>query len=180
MTSRWLVVAALHVWLTGAHAQAAPPMRIPDLHGTVLTGERVDLPEALKGRVGILVVGFSQSSREEASAWGKRLQGDYGDSSKVIYFELPVLASAPRMLRPWIAKKIGESVPEPARARILPVLDHEAEWKAATAIGKRDDAYVLVVDSGGFVRWKAEGAATDPVCEELKRQVEALRTSEVK
>jgi hypothetical protein len=60
-------------WL--AASDGAIAARIPEVHGTSLSNEPVNLPEALQGKVGVLVLGFSRDSREADSAWGKRLAG---------------------------------------------------------------------------------------------------------
>jgi hypothetical protein len=155
---------------TRAQAQA---LHIPALHGTALSGDKVDLPDALRGKSGILVLGFSQASRDGVTAWGKRLAAGYRDSPTVMYYEMPVLESVPRMLRGWVTKKISEDVPDRAKNRFLPVLDHESAWKSAAQFGKGDDAYVLIVDSDGAVRGRIVGAASDANYAEVKRLLEA-------
>ena len=160
--------------LLGGVAESQVGARIPTVSGAVLSGERVVLPEALRGKVGVLVVGFSQNSRAEVTAWGKRLAVDYRDSGGVIYYEMPVLASVPRLVRGWVLGKIKGSVPARAQGRFLPVLDHEGEWKTVAGYGVADDAYVLVVDGNGVVRYRTEGAATDAAYGEVKRRVEGL------
>jgi hypothetical protein len=167
------VGAVLAVGVANAQGAAA---HIPALHGAVLTGQTVDLPEALKGKVGVLVVGFSQSSRDEVTAWGKRLNGDYRDSGAVLYYEMPVLASVPKLLRGWVLSKIKGSVPPVAQGRFLPVLDHEGDWKAAAGFGRADVAYILVVDGNGKVCWKTEGPASDVSYTEVKKQVDQARS----
>ena len=133
------------------------------------------LPGAFFGKTGVLVVGFSQASRTEVTAWGKRLAGDYRDSSRVLYYEVPVLASVPRLLRGWVLKKVAAEVPDRARARFLPVYDHEPEWRAAAGYSKADDAYVLVVDGAGVVHFRLQGEAGDAAYAEVKKRIEAMR-----
>jgi hypothetical protein len=158
----------------GAETQGTEA-QIPALHGTVLSGAKVDLPEALKGKAGVLVLGFSEASRNQVAVWGRRLAGDYRESQSVVYYEMPMLESAPRFLRGYILRKIGESVPEPAKARFLPVVDHEAEWKKLAGYAKADDAYVLVVDGEGNVRWKTSGAVDEERYAAVKRELERIR-----
>ena len=85
--------------IEGATPRVEPTAAIPALHGTALSGEKVDLPEVLKGKTAVLVVGFSQASRDEVTAWGRRLAGDYRESNAVMYYEMPVLAGVPKLLR---------------------------------------------------------------------------------
>ena len=67
----------------------------------------------------------------------------------------------PRLLRGWVLKKIKESVSEKGQAHFLPIVDHESEWRQVAGYSKADDAYVLVVDGNGVVRWRGEGALSD-------------------
>jgi hypothetical protein len=169
-----LAATALLATAAGA-GYTESPIQIPPVHATVLTGQTVDLPAALQGKSAVLVLGFSQASREQATDWGKRLAADYRTSGTVLYYEMPVLEAVPRLLRGWVTKKIAESVPERARDHFLIVLDHEKEWRAAVAYNKSDDAYVVVVDSAGTIRARLEGPASDANFAEVKRQLAQLQ-----
>ena len=173
MTNRLPVAAVL---LSGLSILAnAQPPRIPPLHAAVLTGQTVNLPDDLKGKSAVLVLGFSQASRDQVTEWGKRLAADYRGSAAVAYYEMPILESVPRLLRGWVTKKMAESVPDRAKDHFMPVSDHEREWKSAVFYSKSDDAYVLVVDSGGGIRSRLEGGASDVNYAEVKRQLQALQ-----
>lgn len=153
----------------------AAAVRIPPVHGSVLSGEKVNLPEALKGKVGVLVLGFSRASGDVVAAWGKKLFREYNGSDAVAYFEMSELESVPGILRGFVMKKISESMPDVAKSHFLPVLDHEKEWKAVAGFKASDDAYVLVVDDTGTLRGRVQGIATDANVAEVKRQVDAIR-----
>jgi hypothetical protein len=174
MKTKVPLIVCLFSMLAVVVGETQPPGsgRIPVVHGTVLSGDAVDLPDALKGKVGVLVVGFSQASRGQVTDWGKRLAADYHGSQSVVYYEMPVLAGVPRLLRGYVLKKMSEDVPDRAKARFLPVYGQEAEWKAAAEFGKADVAYVLVVDETGAVRWHGSGGAEEALYAEVKRQVE--------
>ena len=166
------------MWLglafSGVGAQTTP-VQIPPVHGTALSGDKIDLPDGLKGKVGVLVLGFSHDSRDNVAAWGKRIAADYRGSAGVIYYEMPMLESVPGLLRGFVTKKIAEAVPDGGKSSFVPVTDHEKDWKKITGYKGGDDAYVVVVDSTGLVRWKLQGAASDAHEAELKRQVEVAR-----
>jgi hypothetical protein len=160
-------------WL--AASDGAIAARIPEVHGTSLSNEPVNLPEALQGKVGVLVLGFSRDSRAADSAWGKRLAADYRESSTVWCYEMPVLAGAPRMIRGLIVKSMKSSVPANEQTRFVVILDNEAAWKTVAHYGRPDDPYILVVDSQGNVVWQTQGVLTDAGYVALKERVEALR-----
>ena len=80
-------------WLAGG-AQGGAPVAIPAMRGTTFTGEAVALPDALYGKVGVLIVGFSQGSRREVADWGHKLADDAERPVETgSYYEMPVLAN---------------------------------------------------------------------------------------
>ena len=105
MTVRGWVVIPVSLGL--AAASIPVQQAIPEAYGTTLVGNSVGLPDAVHGKVGILVVGFSKSSQGQVAAWGRRLSADFNQSSSVVYFEVPMLAGAPGILRGMIARQMG-------------------------------------------------------------------------
>jgi hypothetical protein len=170
---RWLAGTAIALsCCTGQTVRAqVPDTHVPAAHGTTLTGTMVALPEALKGKVGVLVVGFSHSSQEEISSWGRLLEANYGTSNDVVYFELPMIGGMPKMLRGMIVKKMGSSVPGTEKQHYIPLVEGEPAWRAAAHYGKPDDAYVMLVDDEGLILWQTEGEATDVAWGKFKRRL---------
>jgi hypothetical protein len=169
---RTLSTAFALLFLAGmADAQAAT---IPQAEGTTLTGAEVKLPEGMNDKLGVLVVGFSRGSREQVAAWGRKLAVDFGHSQKVMYFEVPMLAGAPKILRGMIVRQMGSSVPEKERSHFLPLTENEAGWRTVTHYSRSDDAYVLLTNRTGTVLWQAQGDATDTAYTQLKTEIAAL------
>ncbi|ADW70101.1 hypothetical protein [Granulicella tundricola] len=139
---------------------------IPQLHATTFAGDPVTLP----GPPAILILGFSQASRTQASDWGHRLAADPHRPPTVAYYELPVLESVPRLIRSWVLKRIRQSVSPNGQHHFAPILDHEQDWKRATAFDNPDSAYILVVDPSGTVRWHTAQPLTDQTYAEALRQ----------
>ncbi len=156
----------------GAAAQQIPPV-----HGTTFTGVPVDLPAALQGKAGIFVVGFSQGSRDAVTVWAKRLAPDFYDSPSVLCYQMPVLASVPKFMRGFVEGRIKSSVSDRGKPHFLPISDHEAEWRQLLhySDAHADDAYVIVVDEAGRVRWQTQGPPTEATYAAIKQQVETLR-----
>jgi hypothetical protein len=155
-------------------------MRIPEVHGTSLTNEAVNLPEMLHGRPGVLILGFSRGSRDGVAGWGRKLAADYRSSPEVMYYEMPVLASVPGMMRGFVVRSMKSSVPDRARARFVPITDHEAAWRGLVHYERADDPYLLVVDGQGDVVWQTQGQPTDTAYAALKEQVEILMRKSTK
>jgi hypothetical protein len=168
---KWKAFCAIALLYAPICAASQDAMQIPATHGTTLAGSEVALPDALKGKANIVVVGFSRASQEQIGNWGRLIAADYGKSPEITYYELALLGGAPKMLRAMIIKRMGSAVPFDERGHFIPVVEGEPAWRAVAHFNKSDDAYVLLVDSKGAVLWQAEGEATDAVYGTLKQQV---------
>lgn len=163
-----LVMSSAIAWGQSAH--------IPPTHGTSLAGTSITLPDDLRGRVGVLVLGFSKSSGDVCKGWGQRLAESYRDSAEVMYYQLPVLESVPKLIRGMVVKSMKSGVPEAEQTHFLPVFSDEATWRKIAHYGNTDDAYLVVVDGDGKVLWQTSGKVTDTGFAALKRQIEAARS----
>jgi hypothetical protein len=164
------------VFLTmGSVAGQAQGARIPATHGTSFAGAQVTLPDDLRGRVGVLVLGFSKSSGDVCKGWGQRLAESYRDSREVTYYQMPVLESVPKFIRAVVVKSIKSGVPAAEQPHFLPTFSDQAAWQQIAHYGNSDDAYVLVVDGEGRVRWQTSGKVTDAGFAVLKQQVETVQ-----
>jgi hypothetical protein len=143
---------------------------------TSLAGVTVKLPDAVRGKIAVLVVGFSRASQGQLAAWGKRLATDYSQTNSVAYFQMPMLGGAPKVLRGMILKSMTKSIPVNERAHYLPVLEDDQPWRTITRYNKSmgDDAYVLLVDGDGVVRWQAVGGVTTEAYAALARELQKL------
>ncbi len=151
---------------------------IPETHAMTLANAPVNLPADLKGHPTVLILGFSQSSREAVTKWARRLAADYRDSPTVLYYEMPVVAEVPRMLRGMVIRRIRQDVPERAQPRFVPITDHEDEWKAVSGYSKQggeDAAYLIVLDPTGKVQSRqAAGIPTDQTYAAVKQSLEVM------
>jgi len=94
----------------------------------------------------------------------------------VTYYQLPVLEAVPKLVRGMVVKGIKSGVPEAEQSHFVPLFSDENEWQKIAHYGNADDAYILVVDGNGGVRWQTSGKVTDAGFAALKQQVEALRS----
>jgi hypothetical protein len=172
--SRQFVVALalLTAVRVGAQTQSA---RIPATHGTTFADTQITLPDDLRGKVGVLVLGFSKKSGDVCKGWGQRLEESYPNSREVMFYQIPVLESVPKLIRSMVLKSMKSGVPEAVQPHFMPTFSDEIAWKKVAQYANADDAYVLVVDGGGKVLWQTSGKITDAGFAALEEQVEALR-----
>ena len=143
---------------------------IPDTHATTLAGQPVELPAALRGKVGVLVIGFSRGSRDGVSEWGRHLAAEFRNSAGVTYYEAAMLAEVPRLVRGVVIRAMRSSIPERAQPRFLILTENEAAWRSV-AHYSHDDPYLLLVDQRGHVIWQTEGVPTEASEAELRLQL---------
>ncbi len=152
--------------------------RIPEVSTLSFSGDLVNLPSMLVGgKVAILILGFTKGARTQATLWGRRLPTDYLYSTDVLYFEMPVLESIPRVLRGAVLRAIKADVSLRSQSHFAPLTNDEKRWRSLVHFREPNDAYVLLVDSSGLVQAQLQGAPTDATYQELKRRVDQLRTS---
>lgn len=162
-----------------APATAQPPTTppgnttIPAVSANTLAGEPVHLPADLRGKDGILVLGFGKDARAEVRDWGKRLAGDYFASPTVLYYEMPVIAGVPRLLRGFVLKQIAGEVSERGKHHFVPISDNEARWRDLAHVTDVNHAYLLVVDASGSVQWTTSGPLTNAAYQAVRDHLPA-------
>ena len=175
MSRTWLVgvIAALPCLLVTGRAQDSAA-HIPVAHGTSLTGMAVAFPDALKGKTAVLLVGFSHGSQEQVTNWGRLIAIDFGQAPGFAYYDIAMIGGAPKMIRGMIIKSMGKAVPGPEKAHFIPLTEDDRPWRAVAHYDKSDDAYVLIVDGEGVVRWQTEGDATDTAYAIVKKKLAGM------
>jgi hypothetical protein len=166
------VIAALGLLFTVAAAQ-----QFPRLQEENLNGQQVVLPDGAKGKVAVLVLGFSRSSQKSAEAWAKRVLQDFGSNPAVVLYQLPAIQDAPRFVRGMITSGMKKDVPEAQRATFVPVLHEEEALKKLVAYKKDDagdDAYIVVLDPSGKVVIQTHGGPDASGYGDLHSRLQAL------
>jgi hypothetical protein len=151
----WAVIAAL--WCGAAFGQQAG---FPRIQGETLAGKKVELPGAFGGQV-VVVIGFTHGSQAQTKVWGQRLRGQGA-------WSVAVLQDVPRLVRGMVVHGIKSGIPKEGYDRFVSVYLGEKELKEAVGFEKPDDAYVMVVDETGAIRWRFHGPATDAAVQEVQ------------
>ena len=164
----WLPVMALAV------ATALVAQDLPKIEGDSLAGHRVALPDAVSGKVAVLILGFSKASKTPTSAWGKRIEADFVSSSVFVLYQMPVLEDVPGFVRGMVISGMKKGVPEDQRAYFVPVLHGESGLKKLVNYKEPDDAYLVLLDRSGKIAYQMHGAVTEASYAELRQRISAL------
>ena len=128
---------------------------LPGTEGENLLGQKIKIAESLKGKVGVLVIGYSKASGDITAAWGKRLSADFANRPSVMVYQIPMLEDAPKFIRGMIVSGMKKGVPAPKQASFIVVVKDEDQWKRICGFQKGDDAYVVIVDQAGEIRQRS-------------------------
>ncbi len=144
-------------------AAGAPPATLirgdlmPPLRGEFLSGKKAVLPDAARGHVTLVALGFSYESRFAVEAWVARFRQDFGADSAVSFFEVPVIGGMARMARPFIDGGMRRGTPKALHENVITVYGGVRRWKLRLGFREPDDAYLLLLDRTGCVVWRHAG-----------------------
>lgn len=147
---------------------------IPAIKAKALDNSEIALPSPGSQQSLILIVGFSKQSGKVCEAWSRKISGDYHADPRVAYFSLPVLQSAPSLVRPLIVRGMRKGVPAEELRRFVPLYSNESDWKKLVNFSAPDDAYLVVATPDGHPVWQAHGPYSDAIYADLKKSVATL------
>jgi len=150
---------------------------IPHVAGNSLAGEKVEFPKDLNGPLTFFIIGFSQKSADQATEWGKAIDGlEPCHGRRLTWFQLPVIASAPGFVRPLIVRSMRTGLTPSLQRHFVPITDHEGDWKLVAgyqaADPQKDDAYVVVLDQKGQIlaRWHGLRKSSEKALQDVFEQ----------
>jgi hypothetical protein len=147
---------------------------LPATEGENLLGQKVKIADSLKGKAGVLVIGYSKSAGEITAAWDKRLSADYGSNPAVTIYQIPMLEAAPKFIRGTIISGMKKGVPAAKQGNFIVVVKDEDEWKRVSGFQKSDEAYVLIVDKSGEIQQHSPVDAKLTSYSSVHQQIEKL------
>lgn len=147
---------------------------IPAVKAKALDNSEITLPNPSSQQVLILMVGFSRKSGELCKAWGRKISTDYHADARIAYFTIPILQSAPSLVRPMILHGMRKDVPPQEHSHFIPLYSHESDWKKVVNFSAPDDAYLIVATPDGHPVWQAHGPFSDSTYSDLKKSIAIL------
>jgi hypothetical protein len=134
----------------------------------------MELPSGLAGRVAVLGIGFTHSSQSEVKGWTTTLRDQFARDSTVAIFSVAVLEDAPRLVRGMILHAMKKEVAPADLSKFLVIYQNEKELKQSAGFEARDDAYVIVLDPTGGVRYKLHGAVNAASVRDVSNHIAAV------
>ena len=156
---RWACLLAIGCGFLSAQQQLAA------FEGETLSGRKVALPAAAGGHPALLIVGFTHASQTQTKAWATRVENRFQTWS------IAVLEDAPRLVRGMAAHGIKSSIPKDQYDRFVLVYHGEKELKQAAGFDRPNDAYLMVIDGAGAIRWRYHGPVNDDAVKEIADKI---------
>jgi hypothetical protein len=149
---------------------------LPELKGQTLTGRTAVLPQASSGKVTLVAMGFTYKSRFPVEAWAEWYRATVGSRTDVTFFEVPMIGGAATLGRWFINRGMRNGTPAELHDQVITVYGGTGDWKQRLSYSSehKDDAYLIVVDREGVVRWLYHGAFDQPRGDELKALLASL------
>lgn len=145
-------------------AEAAPAIlkvgdRFPELKGQFLTGRSAVLPEAAAGKVTLVAMGFTYASRVPVEAWTEWYRTKTETRTDVAFFEVPMIGGLATLGRWFIDRGMRNGTPAALHESVITVYGGTTVWKTRLAYSAdhKDDAYLVLCDRNGLVRWIHHG-----------------------
>lgn len=141
----------------------------PSIEGQNLVGKKIAFPQVAQGHPTVVVIGFTHASQAQTKTWSARL------TPEVATYSLAVLEDVPRLVRGMAVAGIKGGVPQEQRERFLLVFRSEKELKEAVGYYNPNDAYLVLLDTDGAIRWRFHGEFNDNSLADLKSHLAGIQ-----
>ncbi|MGI0133448.1 MAG: hypothetical protein ACREBW_00620 [Candidatus Micrarchaeaceae archaeon] len=158
-----LIVCAMLVRPVNAAQSNAPPLHTGDLSpqfsGQTITGKSRILPTTGIDKPAVLVFSFRKKAAQDARLRNEYLSKDFPNVTPV--YGVVELESAPKFFREMAVADIKSSMPISVQNRPIVLSRDEKPWKGRLTVSDHSRAYVLLLGSGGHIRWMNSGMFAD-------------------
>jgi len=159
------------LFMLAAALTVGTPM--PKLEGESLSGHKEVLPDAARGKVTLVAMGFTYESRRPVEAWTKRFRQEFGQNPETAFFEVPMISGMARLAKLFIDSGMRRGTAKEDHDKVITVYGGASDWKQRLAVADTDAAYLILLDREGRVRWRHAGLFAENVWPELKEATEA-------
>ncbi|HET9167751.1 MAG TPA: hypothetical protein VFP11_17240 [Candidatus Angelobacter sp.] len=157
-----------------------PGTTIPQIKGTTLEDQAIILPDAVRGKVTLLIITFSKTAGELGRGWSDPFFKDYPQDDKVTSYAIAMLEDVPSLMRGLVRGSIKKGVPSSMRRRFITVKQDENQWKQYLGLKNDKDPYLILLDGNGQRQWIHSGAFDSTVYGGLKARIAELVSAKMK
>jgi hypothetical protein len=153
--------------------------QMPPLKGDYLSKREATLPDAAKGKIAFVALGFTYDSRKAVEAWVARYRRDFGTDSRTVFFEVPMIGGMGRMARWFIDSGMRNGTPKEQHENVITVYGGTGDWKDRVGFKDGSWAYVLVLDADGKIAALHGGPFTEQAYEPVAATIRQLLSKKI-
>ena len=139
---------------------AALGQSLPGTAGETLTGKRIVVAEAVRGKAVVVIAGFSKAAGDACGDWAKAIRADQSMQGVVVY-QVASLESAPGFVRGMIKGAMRKGLSEAQQDHFVVLTQDEKLWREYFGVTAEKEPYVVLLDVSGAVKWHGHGLARD-------------------
>ena len=155
---------------------ATPPnvtqSSFPQVRGNSLKQEAIVLPDHYRGKVTLLLVGYTQRAQFDIDRW---ILGALQADIKAEIVEVPTIAGMmPQMVQSFIDNGMRSGIPQSDWGAVVTVYEDAPKIIEALGNERPQSAYVVLLDRNGRITWTSNIGYSAAQILELKKKVEEL------
>lgn len=146
---------------------------LPRLQGKSLSGAEVVLPDAAHGRVTLILFGFSKASGKPCKTWAEHAWPAWRSDAQADVFTVAEMQGIPGFIKGMVLGGIRRDTPADYRSHFVPIFSDRTQWEQVVGFEKSapNDAYLVLLDPNGVIRWRAHGPYTPALYAQLQQQM---------
>lgn len=161
---RMLLVTLLIVFNSIVMSQTA----FPTLTAETLAGNKITLPNAVKGQKAFVVVAFERQAQRQADAWFDVYDAQFKNEGFVFY-ELPMISSMWKWMSGFIDSGMRSGVPSFKHNNVATYYGPLDNYLAAFEVKDKSLVYVFSLNESGKIVGKASGTVSPDKIKGLKQ-----------
>jgi hypothetical protein len=136
-------------------------MQFPDVTGSNLDRQRLNLPRDFQGELNLVLIAFQQWQQAQVDTWipfARQLEQDH---PRLRYYELPTIQQLNVLARTFINEGMRAGIRDPlARERTITLYLDKDGFREALQLPHEDEIHVFLINREGQVLWRTEGVYT--------------------
>lgn len=135
-------------------------VKFPALSAESLSGQKIALPQAVAGRVTLIMIALKRDSIPQLDPWLKSYDEAFGKNKSFAFYKIPMMKSAfAKQISSMINGKMKKDNPKRLHDNIVTYYGPVEAYIKALGIADEEKAYSFILDKNGLVQWRSTGAA---------------------
>lgn len=133
-------------------------MDFPNVSGSNLLREQIELPKDLEGELNLLFIPFQQWQQSVVDSWVPFVQELEAKYPEMKYYELPTIREMNWFAKTFINEGMRAGIPNSkTRERTITLYLDKKSFRRMLEIHNEEDVTILLIDPDGAILWRSLG-----------------------